>query len=157
MKEIKLTQGKIALIDDEDFEELSRYKWCAKKNRKTFYAIRGIKKTNGKWTTLYMHRFILRESNSLVITDHKDENGLNNQKYNLRPCTASKNKMNRGKQANNTSGFKGVSWHKRMKKWKAEIEAKGKIFFLGLFLTPEEAYKAYCEAAQKHHKEFAHF
>ena len=89
-----------------------------------------------------MHRFILRESNSLVITDHKDENGLNNQKDNLRPCTTSKNKMNRGKQANNTSGFKGVSWHKRMKKWKAEIEAKGKIFFLGYFSTPQDAHKS---------------
>lgn len=154
MKEIKLTQGKVALVDDASFEELNKNKWCASLGNKTFYAVRGFKKPNGKWSTKAMHRVIFEESKLEI--DHRDGNGLNNQKDNLRPCDHSTNNMNKGKLVNNTSGFKGVTWNKSIGKWQAQIKLNKKPIYLGVFPTKEEAYKAYCEAGKKYHGEFFH-
>lgn len=155
MKKIKLTQGKIALVDDADFEELNKYKWFAHKDKKTFYAHRNFKKSNGKQSMKIMHRIILGEPKSFV--DHKDGDGLNNQRHNLRFCNHSSNGMNRGKNINNKSGFKGVSWDKKICKWQTQIFFNGKAKHLGYFINNLEAYKTYCEAAKKYHKEFAFF
>ena len=90
MKEIKLTQGQVALVDDEDFERLNRFKWCAlKKNKDIFYAVTNIGgRINHKSIT--MHQFITGRNG----TDHIDHNGCNNQKHNLRKCNQSENNMN---------------------------------------------------------------
>jgi hypothetical protein len=87
--------------------------------------------------------------------DHIDANGLNNRWSNLREATKSENQHNRGKQRNNTSGFKGVSWHKRDRKWQAEIWLNGRKKSLGGFDDAAAAHAAYCDAAQKFHGGFA--
>jgi hypothetical protein len=89
------------------------------------------------------------------IIDHMDGNGLNNSRSNLRAATNAQNLQNRGKQKNNTSGIKGVSWDKARSKWAAEIRSQGKRYHLGRFDTKEEAAEAYRKAAKKLHKEFA--
>ena len=79
--------------------------------------------------------------------DHEDTDRQNNRIKNLRPASNAENLHNRGKQKNNTSGYKGVSWHKRQKRWIAKIAADGEDHFLGYYDTPEEAHAAYCKAA----------
>jgi len=88
--------------------------------------------------------------------DHRDTNKLNNRWSNLREADSSSNKCNVAKQANNTSGFKGVSWHKRTKTWRADICVRKKQISLGNFDTPKKAHAAYCAAALQLHGEFAH-
>jgi CO dehydrogenase/acetyl-CoA synthase gamma subunit (corrinoid Fe-S protein) len=88
------------------------------------------------------------------LIDHIDQNKLNNKIQNLRIATNSQNLRNRSKQVNNTSGFKGVSFHKHTNKFQAKIKINKKQIYLGLFLSAEEAYDVYCIAAKKYHKEF---
>ncbi len=153
MKRIPLTQGKFALVDDVDFEKLSKYKWHAAKHRNTYYARRKCKSMN---YPVRMHREIM----GLIYkdgkqTDHRDGNGLNNQKYNLRICSNAENARNAVKQANNTSGYKGVTWNKPSKKWMAQIESGGKDYNLGRFIDKTEAAKAYDAKAKELFGEFA--
>lgn len=155
MKEIQLTKGKVALVDDEDYEGLSRFKWCAQKSRNTYYAVRNSSRdTNGKGHKIRMHRVIMDTPDGM-LTDHIDGNGLNNQRSNLRICTMAENQQNQGKQQHNTSGFKGVSFHTHTKKWRACISVAGKQHYLGYFTTKEEAYEAYCKACIELHGGFA--
>lgn len=137
MKKIKLTQGKFALVDDEDFEWLSKWKWHYTHG----YAKGG---SNGK-SMVYMHRLILGITNPKEITDHKDRNGLNNQKNNLRIVNRSINGLNRNKYKNNTSGYRGVTWHKQRKHWMAQISINKKCQFLGFFNSAKEAWDKRCE------------
>lgn len=154
MREILLTQGQKALVDDADYERLSKFNWCVFRRKGTFYAMRGLWLGEGKQRTLLMHRAILGlRSNQKV--DHVDGNGLNNTRSNLRVATTSENGMNRGKQKNNKSGFKGVCFFARTNKWVAYIRVNRKSRNLGYFFTPEEAHAAYCAAASELHGEFA--
>jgi GTP:adenosylcobinamide-phosphate guanylyltransferase len=152
MKEIKLTQDKIALVDDEDFEYLNQFKWCVSKSGHSFYAqtIRKVK--------IRMHREIMKtqlENNIGKIIDHIDGNGLNNQKYNLRTCTRAENGRNRHS-VNNSSGYLGVFKIKSKKeKWKVQIVVNKKSIYIGTFKDKKDAAKAYNEAAIKYHGEFA--
>lgn len=145
MKEIPLTQGKFALVDDSDYEWLSKIKWCFDGR----YAARG---QNGKH--ILMHREI-NQTPGGMDTDHINGNGLDNQRKNLRSCTHSQNRMNVARQVNNTSGYKGVTWFKRDSKWMAYIKVDGKQIHLGLFDTIEEASIAYQTAAMRLHGEFS--
>lgn len=86
--------------------------------------------------------------------DHINGDRMDNRICNLREATFSQNNMNRGAQINNTSGFKGVSWHKRANCWRADIRKNGKQIHLGSFGTREAAYAAYCQAVDLHHGEF---
>ena len=148
MKEIKLTQGKIALVDDDDFEYLNQFKWHAMKIRNMFYAGRGHSGTR-------MHREIMNVKKTDVIVDHKDGNGLNNQKDNLRPCSVGENNKNRHT-VNNLSGYLGVSRvTSKCESWQAAIRVNGKNIYLGSFKDKKDAAKAYNEAAIKFHGEFA--
>lgn len=152
-KEIELTQGKFAIVDDDDYEWLNKHKWCACKSRKTWIAKRGIGGRNNRTYEL-MHRAIMKPPKDVWI-DHIDGNALNNTRENLRFCTRYQNQQNRPKNKNNASGYKGVYLHKQTRKWRARIYANGKNHSLGLFSTPEEAALAYDNAAKELHSEFA--
>lgn len=119
-KKIPLTQGKFALVDDEDFEYLSQWKWHASKYSNSYYACRTINSNK-----VLMHRFILNAQKELEV-DHIDGNGLNNQKLNLRIVTHSRNMQNRKNNSNNKSGYKGVFFNKREKRWMSQIGENGK-------------------------------
>ena len=149
MKKIKLTQGKVALVDDEDFDFLSRYKWHAHKGRSTFYAQRSVK-NGSSCITIFMHRVIMETPDNLN-TDHKDRDGLNNQKHNLRNCTHGQNQMNR-----KCSGkIKYLGVNKDRKYFQSRILVNKKRVFLGAFLNAKDAAIAYDKAALKYHGEFA--
>ncbi|TAL13964.1 hypothetical protein EPN95_04725 [Patescibacteria group bacterium] len=139
MKKIPLTQGKFALVDDEDADLVEGYKWTAKKDGNRFYAYRRV----GPRKTLYMHRLLLGLTDPKVDTDHRDGDGLNNRRENLRACTRSENMRNTGKRVTNTSGYKGVCWDKGKEKWRAAIRLDGKRIFLGYFADPIEAAQTY--------------
>lgn len=154
MKELILTQGKIALVDDEDFDYLSQFKWTAFKYKEDkFYAGRSIIK-NGERYNLLMHREIMATPDNMEV-DHKDYDGLNNQKYNLRNCSHSQNNMNRSLRSTNTSGYKGVCWDYLRNRWSARITINYKCRFIGYFVSKEDAACAYNEAAIKYHGDFA--
>ena len=142
-----------ALVDDEDFEKLNKHKWYATKGTNTLYARRAVPTTTSGQRTVSMHRVIMQTPKGMD-TDHIDGDGLNNQKENLRVCIRSENLMNQSRSRNNTSGYKGVNWNKRDKKWISQIKVKGKQVHLGCFSEKEEAYKAYCEASKRYHGEF---
>jgi hypothetical protein len=153
---IPLTQGQVALIDDEDFELVSPYKWHAYWNpgTRSFYASTTIRKPDGKRTPLLMHRLIMNAQKGEHV-DHIYHQTLDNRKSELRVCTPAQNGWNRGLQANNTSGYKGVNWDKQSRKWKAQIRHNGKIINLGRYATPELANEARCRGAAELHGEFA--
>jgi hypothetical protein len=148
MKIIKLTQDKETIVDDEDYEHLNQWKWHYHSRN---YAKRTVKKTKSK---IYLHRLIMKAEINQKI-DHINGNGLDNRKENLRIVNQSQNGQNRDKQINNTSGYKGVTWHKQCNKWLAQINHKGKHYSLGLFETKEAAAKAYNEAALTYFGEYA--
>lgn len=155
-KEIELTQDKVALVDDEDFEWLSQWKWHAYWDGHNWYAKRAERMiSNGRrQRTVNMHRTIMNVSQSDKV-DHVDGNGLNNQRHNLRVATHQQNVCNRSLYCNNSSGYKGVGWHKQHQKWHAKIQNNGKRIHLGYFDTALEAARAYDEAAKDIHGEFA--
>lgn len=150
MKEIILTQGKVALVDDEDFEWLNKVKWHARKGPATYYAARGVN-TKGKIKIILMHRVIMNAPKGMQV-DHKDRNGLNCQKSNMRNCTHGQNQMN--KVGWGASRYKGVSFWQRGR-GKVLIKAKIKKEYLGLFPTEEAAALAYNERAKELFGEFA--
>ena len=155
MKKIKLTQNKYVLVDDDDYEMLNMYKWYIKKGGNTFYAARSIFSKDGNQKTIRMHRLLLNAPKGIEV-DHKDGNGLNNQKSNIRLATRSQNRMNRPKQSRNTSGFKGVSWDKTHRVWMAYITLNNVQKNLGYFKSKQEAYQARRKANIEYHNEFAH-
>ena len=156
MKEIPLSQGKIALVDDQDFETLSRRKWYAwrytLKSRVAWYAMRGLYREDGSHQIIGMHRAILP---GVAQVDHIDGDGLNNQRANLRPATPAQNQQNGFKRAGCSSRFKGVSWDGSRNKWKAQIGINYCVRNLGWFETEEAAARAYDAAAQECFGEFA--
>lgn len=157
MKKIKLTQGRFALVDDEDFEWLNQWKWSfsGHKGRKHGYAVRRIY-PNGRYQkgiVMLMHRFIMDPPANMEV-DHVDRNTTNCQRHNLRICSRFENMRNTSKRENR-SGFRGVYWYQSPKSWGARIVMNKKHIFLGLFENKEDAARSYDEAAKKYHKEFA--
>ena len=154
---IPLTQGQFAIVDASDFEWLNQWKWNAQWNPKTrsFYAKRTLPVIDGKRTgDVWMHRMILGfEPKDGRIGDHQNGLTLDNRRSNLRVASTFQNQQNRRVRRDSTSGFKGVTSFRN--KWKAEISAHGKGYYLGLFATPELAHEAYKEAAARLHGEFA--
>ena len=153
MKKIPLTQGYYALVDDKDFEWLSELKWSVNRKRHSLYA-QHAKMRSGKGKIFYMHRLIMNAPKGKQV-DHINGNTLDNTRSNLRICSSSENLCNRKAPRQNTSGFKGVSWFERDKKWRARIGAKCKQKTIGYFDTKEEAAKAYDLMAKKLHGSFA--
>ena len=154
-KQIPLTQGKFAVVDDEDYDWLMKYKWCARKRVDgiTWYACRKIY-VDGRWYQQQMHRLILNPPEYLVC-DHINGDGLDNRRTNLRLATTKQNVRNRRLSSNNTTGFKGVSVPTSGNKYQAQIRVDGRLIFLGLFSNKIDAALAYNEAALKYHGKFA--
>jgi len=156
MKHILLTQNQLALVDNEDYDWLNQWKWYAQWNRGTesFYAARHSKQIKGKRTTIQMHRLILNLLDG-VDGDHINGITLDNQRHNLRPDPEGRNTQNQKTPRNNTSGYKGVSWDKRARKWKTMVTFKNKKYYAGLFDIKEDAARAYNNKALELHGEFA--
>ena len=158
MKYIKLTQGKFAIVDDEDYAKLMKHKWYAKQTHGIWYAFTHIRVGSGR-IGISMHRFLLNPPAGMQV-DHKDHNGLDNRRYNrrynIRICTHAQNIQNqRRKQGSKTSKYKGVFWHTKNKYWYVQIKQNGKKTSLGAFDNEIEAAKTYDKKAIELFGEFA--
>lgn len=149
MVEIKITRGKVALVDDVD-ADLAAIRWQARPVRNRWYAASA--------TLGYLHRVVARRAGLAIDdtgVDHENGDGLDCRRHNLRPADQSQNNCNKGPQSNCKSGRKGVSWDPVNRKWRADIRIKGRRFNLGRFADIESAASAYAAAAERLHGEFA--
>lgn len=151
MKYIPLTQGRQAIVDDEDYEVVRKYKWSLKtsSDKKRHYVTTRI---NNK--TAYLHRLIMNPPKHLEI-DHRNHNCLDNRKCNLRICTHSQNMQNSMKKTNCKSKYKGIYWEKKKSKWRPTINDGNHNIYLGYYESEIEAAKAYDKKAIELFGEFA--
>jgi hypothetical protein len=160
MKLIPLSQGLFAQVDDDDYEKANKFKWYALVGKSTVYAERTIRKIiNGIIIKkhLRLHRYLLNISSNKIEVDHKDGNGLNCQRYNMRKCTHQENLFNTRKTKRNTSSiYKGVSYRKDISKWFAQININKKRNKIGYFEKEIEAARAYNKKAKELFGEFAY-
>jgi hypothetical protein len=150
---VPLTRGYEAVIDAADVPLVERQNWYASVEKHTVYATR-TQRFGTKWRFFRMHRVLMGDPPGMEI-DHIDSDGLNNMRSNLRVATHAENQRNSRISPKNSSGFKGVSWHKKNRRWHAQISVDGKKLHLGYFDTPEEAHAAYVAASERLHGEFA--
>jgi hypothetical protein len=149
-KIIPLTQGKFAIVDAEDYNWLSRHKWCAARSRDTFYTHRG-----SKGRLISMHRSIMRAPKGLMC-DHRNHNGLDNRKSNLRLCTSAQNQYNKRPKKGCSSKYKGVILREDRRRWRAKICFNRKRIHLGDFADAIKAALAYDDKAIELFGEFAY-
>lgn len=156
MKTISLTQGKVAIVDDQDYEWLNQWKWTASKIRGKWYAVRSLgPRKNRKY--ILMHRLVHNVLPGMVC-DHRNGNSLDNRNQNLRSCTQKDNVHNQSAHKDALSKYKGISCDKsskRRKRWRARIMSDGREKSLGYFDTELEAAKAYDQKAKELFGEFA--
>ena len=142
-KKIPLTQGQVAVVDDEDYEILSQYRW--RLSMKGYAERTGIKKGETARSTILMHREILKARHGMWV-DHINRDKLDNKKKNLQLVTPSQNRMN---SVGRTNTLKGVSWNKTKKNWLASIRLEGRTIYLGSFSNQKDAALTYDKAAKK--------
>lgn len=161
-KQIPLTKGYVAIVDADDYEELSKHKWYPMKSPKAIYAGRAVRK-NGRPSTILMHRQVNHTPEGM-LTDHINGNGLDNRKINLRSCSLQENNRARrkSKKKHYSSQYKGVHWDSSTKaakyrKWKATFSLPGmkNRHRIGAFRSEIEAAAAYDIYAIKYHGDFA--
>jgi hypothetical protein len=157
-REIPLTKGKSAIVDHADFDRLSVKRWhTVRAASGKFYARREMPRVSGKRSYIYMHREVMGlENGNPIMVDHiEPPNTLDNRRSNLRIATSQQNRNNQGLGSRNTSGFKGVTWSKSKRKFRAMIMERGKYKFLGYFDKAEDAGQAYRIESQQIHGEFS--
>ena len=148
---IPLTRGHVAWVSPEDYHRVLKRKWCVHKHRNGRNYAQTNMKVEGKWRRVLLHRFILGASAGSLV-DHKNGDGLDCTRENLRPATRGQNQYNSGPRKGR---FKGVTWHKRAGKWLAQISVDRKYRYLGLFTDEREAADAYDAAAKVLHGQFS--
>lgn len=142
----KKAAGRVALVDDEDYELVRQYRWHLYQRAhqpQILYATANIRRPNGRRTMIKMHNFIL----GYAGVDHRNGDGLDNQRANLRAATQAQNVHNMRPHAGRSSLFKGVSWDGQRQKWTAQISIGGHQRYLGRFTAEENAARAYDAAA----------
>ena len=149
MKKIPLTQGRFTIIDDEDFEEVNKYKWYVSNE----YVARMLLPANRR-VQISLHRILMNPPPNLQV-DHINGDTLDNRRKNLRVVTLRENVINQKLHKNNTSGYKGVSWDKKLEKWETSINPNGKKIRVGFFNSLLEAVEAYNKSAIKYFGEYA--
>lgn len=153
--EIPLTMGLKAVVDQVDLGLVSRHKWCASRGHNTFYALANWTKPDGSRTMVKLHRLIMGAQSGELV-DHRDRNGLNNRRSNLRLCSPSQNGGNAGTSRRNKSGYRGVFWDAQLNRWRAYIEIDRHRRHLGLYDDPWEAAQVYNATARDAWGEFAY-
>lgn len=148
MEEIKINKGFVVLIDKENLNKIMNMKWYVVKKGSIYYAAHTYY-YKGKSKRLYMHRYLMDETNPKIHVDHINGNGLDNRKLNLRSVTAIENGRNRGKQSNNKSGYKGVYWNKQKNKWHSVLRHMGKKIHLGFYDDAKSASESYYKKAKE--------
>ena len=151
-REIPLTQGKVAIVDDKDYDLVKDYKWRLHTGgyaRTTVYGEEGVERKD-----IYMHRLVLSAKNGTLV-DHVNGDKLDNRRENLRAATTSQNSANSPRKRCNTSGYKGVTFHAHTGKWRAQIMHNRKYLHIGLYKTREDAAHAYDKKARELYGEFA--
>lgn len=152
MKTIPLTQGYVAVVDDEDYEAVSAFKWHTAKRGQRIYAVRNICRAAGGGTQ-YLHRLLMPEADEV---DHVDGDGRNNLRDNLRAVNRQQNLRGfQKKRLRTTSKFRGVCRCSWSTKWQAQIKVSGNQIHLGCFSFATDAARAYDAAAREHFGEFA--
>lgn len=158
MKEIKLSKGKVAFVNDSDYERVNQFKWTTTESKNNdgvvYYAYRNVSNKNGVIKSIKLHQFILGEAPEGMIIDHKNGNGLDNRRRNLRFCTKSQNAQNSKKTAGK-SIYKGVSWNKYRSRWVAYIRFDNRHIYLGSSKIEKEMAVKYDIAAKLYFGDFA--
>jgi hypothetical protein len=152
---IELTQGQVAIVDDEDYADLSAFKWRTRQQPSgIWYARRTLRDAESGRCMELMHRRILNAADGLYV-DHANGDGLDNRRANLRLATNSQNQANRHRLSLNTSGYRGVCWNSGCRKWQAGIKKMGRSYHLGLYDTPQVEALAYDRAAREMFGQYA--
>lgn len=156
MRELQLTKGEVALVDDDDFYWLNQWRWHSIAIKGKSYVFRSRKNNHlGLSSRAYLHRIVMRTEDPNLVVDHIDGNPFNNQKCNLRVCTKLENGKNVTSHKGSSSKFLGVSWDKQRKKWSAQLTHKGKVVYSQRFESEEDAARAYDSKARVFHGTFA--
>lgn len=163
MKEIQLTRGKSAKVDDDVFEELRRHRWCTLRTTSALhYAVRAYLGEDGNWHQARMHRIIWEMYRGPIPDgmqiDHVSGDSLDNRLENLRLCTQAQNNAHQRpqlKKADAHSQYKGVTWNIKARRWQAQIQRDYEHRRIGFFDSENEAAKAYDKEARELFGEFA--
>lgn len=152
---VPLSKGYVAIVDAVDAPRVLAHKWSAQVGRHTVYAIRRVRDSAGRRRKVWLHRFIVGAPAD-VLVDHRDRDGLNNQRGNLRTATRSQNGANATRRVDNSSGYKGVVFRPERGCWKAQIYVDGRKRHLGSYACATAAGIAYLKAARQHFGAFAY-